>query len=185
MNGEENTFVLNATVDGLDPDVSPVLDLSRLSLISVENKIEGNKDLDKTGEAYNGELDPIATPVAPGETRRARYITRQVNLASGFEARNIKVLLTQYKRQNTDIQVFIKQQPSGEDAPFENQPYIQLTPNTTATSESFQEVEYSLDEDLTEPMGKFSIKICLYSDLAPNDTTKYPIVKDLRGIALA
>ena len=185
LDGDENTFILNATVDGLDPDVSPVLDLSRLSLISVENRVEGNKNLDKTGEAYNGELDPIATPVAQGETRRARYITRQVNLASGFESQNIKVLLTQYKPENTEIHVFIKQQPAGEDAPFENQPYIQLTPNSTESSRSYQEVEYSLDTDLTEPMGKFAIKVCLYSDLAPNDTTTYPIVKDLRGIALA
>ena len=185
MNGTENTFALNATVDGLDPDVSPVLDTSRLGLICIENKIEGNKNLDPTGESYNGELDPIAKPVTQGETRRARYITRQVNLASGFESRNIKVLLTQQKPDNTEIQVFIKQQPAGEDAPFENQPYIQLTPNTTDNSDQFQEVEYTLDTDLTEPMGKFSIKICLYSDQAPLNTTVYPVVKDLRGIALA
>ena len=81
--------------------------------------------------------------------------------------------------------MFIKQQAAGEDAPFENQPYIKLTPNTEDTSQTYQEVEYTLDTDLTEPMGKFAIKICLYSDLSPNDTTKYPIVKDLRGIALA
>ena len=185
LSGIENTFILNATVDGLDPDVSPVLDKSRLALIAVENKIEGNKNLDPTGEAYNGELDPVAKPTASGDTRRARYITRQVNLATGFESRNIKVLLTQQKPDNTEIQVFIKQQPAGEDAPFENQPYIQLTPNTTESSEQFQEVEYTLDEDLTEPMGKFSIKICLYSDEAPLNTTVYPVVKDLRGIALA
>ena len=185
LEGTENTFVLNATVNGLDVDVSPVIDLSRLSLIAVENKIEGNKNLDPTGDGYNGELDAIAKPVAIGETRRARYITRQVNLESGFESRNIKVLLTQYKRPNTEIQVFIKQQPAGEDAPFENQPYIQLTPNTEDTSENFQEVEYTLPTDLTEPMGKFSIKICLYSDKAPLNTTVYPIIKDMRGIALA
>lgn len=185
MSGIENTFILNATVDGLDPDVSPVLDMTRLALIAVENKIEGNKNLDPTGESYNGELDPIAKPVPAGETRRARYITRQVNLATGFESRNIKVLLTQQKPDNTEIQVFIKQQPAGEDAPFENQPYVQLTPNTTDNSEQFQEVEYTLDSDLTEPMGKFSIKICLYSDQSPLNTTVYPVVKDLRGIALA
>ena len=185
LDGTESTFIINATVDGLDPDVSPVLDTSRLGLIAVENKIEGNKNLDSTGEAYNGELDPVAKPVAEGETRRARYITRQVNLASGFESRNIKVLLTQKKPDNTEIHVFIKQQPAGEDAPFENQPYVQLTPNTTDNSEQFQEVEYTLDSDLTEPMGKFTIKICLYSDQAPLNTTVYPVVKDLRGIALA
>tara|TARA_R110001592_G_scaffold263589_2_gene528900 strand:+ start:14482 stop:22041 length:7560 start_codon:yes stop_codon:yes gene_type:complete len=185
LDGTETTFALNATVDGLDPDVSPVLDTSRLGLIAVENKIEGNKNLDKTGEAYNGELDPIAKPIAADETVRARYITRQVNLASGFESNNIKVLLTQKKPDNTEIHVFIKQQPAGEDAPFENQPYIQLTPNTTENSEQFQEVEYTLDTDLTEPMGKFTIKICLYSDQSPLNTTVYPVVKDLRGIALA
>ena len=161
------------------------MDTSRLGLIAVENKIEGNKNLDKTGEAYNGELDPIAKPIAADETVRARYITRQVNLASGFESNNIKVLLTQKKPDNTEIHVFIKQQPAGEDAPFENQPYIQLTPNTTENSEQFQEVEYTLDTDLTEPMGKFTIKICLYSDQSPLNTTVYPVVKDLRGIALA
>ena len=180
-----DTLILNATVSGTDDHVSPVFDLDRVSLVSVENIIEGAKDLTPGGSNNNGELDPQALPVASGSVPRARYVSRQVNLADGFESKNIRVILNEYKPQNTDIQVFVKQQAAGEDAPFENEPYLQLTPSVTGTFDGFREVEYNLPADLTEAMGKFSIKVCMYADGAPLNTAVVPRVKDLRTIALA
>ena len=179
------TLILNATISGTDDHVSPVFDLDQISLISVENIIEGAKDLTPGGSNNNGELDPQAKPVSTGSVPRARYISRQVNLADGFESKNIRVILNEYKPQNTDIQVFLKQQPAGEDAPFENEPYVQLTASTTGTFDGFREVEYNLPTDLTEAMGKFTIKVCMYADGAPLNTAVVPRVKDLRTIALA
>ena len=179
------TLILNATVSGTDSDVSPILDLGRISLVAVENIIEGAKDLTPGGANYNGELDPQAKPVVAGKKPRARYITRQVNLAEGFESKNIRVILNEYKPQNTDIQVFIKQQPVGEDSPFENESYTQLTPSLTGNVDGYREVSYNLPADLNEPMGKFTIKVCMYADGAPLNTAIVPIIKDLRAIALA
>ena len=179
------TLILNATVSGTDSDVSPILDLGRISLVAVENIIEGAKDLTPGGANYNGELDPQAKPVVAGKKPRARYITRQVNLAEGFESKNIRVILNEYKPQNTDIQVFIKQQPVGEDSPFENESYTQLTPSLTGNVDGYREVSYNLPADLSEPMGKFTIKVCMYADGAPLNTAIVPIIKDLRAIALA
>jgi hypothetical protein len=180
-----NTLILNATISGTNQDVSPVLDLDRLSLIAVENIIEGAKDITPGGANYNGELDPQAKPVIDGKKPRVRYVTRQVNLADGFESKNIRVILNEYKPQNTDIQVFIKQQPAGEDAPFDNESYTQLTASTSGSFDGYREVSYTLPADLTEPMGKFVIKICMYADGAPLNTAIVPIVKELRTIALA
>jgi hypothetical protein len=180
-----DTLILDATVSGTDDHVSPIFDLDQISLISVENIIEGAKDLTPGGASNNGELDPQAKPVASGSTPRARYISRQVNLADGFESKNIRVILNEYKPENTDIQVFVKQQPAGEDAPFENEPYIQLTPSVSGSFSGFREVEYNLPTDLTEAMGKFAIKVCMYADGAPLNTAVVPRVKDLRTIALA
>jgi len=62
---------------------------------------------------------------------------------------------------------------------------LQLTTSTTGTFDGFREVEYNLPADLTEPMGKFTIKVCMYADGAPLNTAVVPRVKDLRTIALA
>ena len=180
-----DTLILNANVIGSDDRVSPVIDLKRISLYAVENRIEGNKDTSAGGDGYNGELEPKAKPVLPGRIPRARYITRQVNLEDGFGSTNVKVLLNQYKPTGSDIQVFVKQQSEGEDTPFENVPYLQLTPSTTENLDGYQEVEYSLPKDLIEPMGKFAIKICLYADGSPNNTAIVPLVKSMRVVALA
>lgn len=180
-----NTLILDATISGTNTDVSPVMDLDRLSLIAVENIIEGAKDLAPGGANYNGELDPQAKPVIDGKKPRVRYVTRQVNLADGFESKNVRVILNEYKPQNTDIQVFIKQQPAGEDAPFENESYTRLTSTVTGSFSGYREVSYTLPADLTEPMGKFIIKICMYADGAPLNTAIVPIIKDFRAIALA
>lgn len=179
-----DTLILNANIVGTDDKVSPVFDLNRVSLVAVENRIEGNKDTSTGGQGYNGELEGKAKPTAEGSIPRARYITRQVNLEEGFASTNIKVILNQYKPTGSDIQVFVKQQPEGEDTPFENVKYLQLTPNTTSNLDSYQEVEYTLSEDLSEPMNKFAIKICLYADGSPNNTAIVPLIKDMRVISL-
>jgi len=177
------TLILNGTIVGTDPNLSPVFDLQRTGMIAVENRFEGNIETSPTSPSYNGELDPQGPPTEEGETRRARYITKAVSLAEGFEARNISVFLTQYKPEGTEIQVFVKQQPQGSDTPFENEPYVQLTPDSTANSEQLREVQYSLSQDLAEPMSKFAIKIVLYTKTG--NTAVVPYVKDMRGIALA
>lgn len=177
------TLILNGTIVGTDPDLSPVFDLQRVGMIAIENRFEGNIETSPTSPSYNGELDPQSPPVEPGGTKRARYITKAVSLAQGFEARNISVFLTQYKPEGTEIQVFVKQQPQGTDAPFDNEPYVQLTPDSTINSEQLREVQYKLTEDLVEPMSKFAIKIVLYTKTG--NTSIVPYIKDMRGIALA
>jgi len=180
-----NTLILNAYIIGESSDVSPVFDLNRASLVCVENRIEGNKDTSRGGQGYNGELDAKAPPILSGSVPRARYITRQVNLESGFGSSNVKVILNQYKPTGSDIQVFVKQQAEGDDTPFENAEYLKLTPNYTENLDGYRQVEYTLDEDLAEPMGRFAIKVCLYADGAPVNTAVVPLVKDMRVIALA
>ncbi|HAW80635.1 MAG TPA: hypothetical protein DCX27_13540, partial [Balneola sp.] len=69
-----DTLILDATVSGTDDHVSPIFDLDQISLISVENIIEGAKDLTPGGASNNGELDPQAKPVASGSVPRARYV---------------------------------------------------------------------------------------------------------------
>ena len=52
-------------------------------------------------------------------------------------------------------------------------------------TDGYREVSYNLPADLSEPMGKFTIKVCMYADGAPLNTAIVPIIKDLRAIALA
>ena len=186
---DNESIIIKAQTNGFDEHVSPIIDLDRFSVIAVRNEIEGNKNTVKGSDGYNGELEPSKLESGiSGGTDRARYITKQVTLAEGFESRNVRVVLSQFKPTGSDIQVFIKQQAANITAPFETEPYIELTPDDSSFSQNesdYKEVNYSLANDLDEPMGKFAIKIVMYSDGAPVDTSTIPRIKDMRAIALA
>ena len=141
----------------------------------------------------NGELDANAHSSDPTqydntdltEGAAARYITRRVTLAEGFESVNFKVLMSVNKPSNATVQVFIKASGIEDDTPFEEVTYTQLTANSTipdsANDYDFSDVTFSLDSNFDSPIKTFSVKICLYSD----SSSKIPSIRDFRAIALA
>jgi hypothetical protein len=83
------------------------------------------------------------------------------------------------------IQVFIKPLAEEDDTPFEDVFYTKMTsddniPNS-ANNYDFSDVTFSLDETFDKSIKTFSIKVCLYS----TSSTKVPLVRDFRTIALA
>lgn len=149
----------------------------------------------------------VATAVISGETSRtggnarARYITRRVTLADGFDARDLQVLITANKLQNHDIQVYYKVLSAEDpDQNFDNKFWVRMLLDSNKvrySSNNLEFIEYRYvpsgaqatpPTDITytsngvvyDTFRYYAIKICLYSNTPLNT----PVVKNFRAIAL-
>jgi len=127
----------------------------------------------------------------------ARYITKPITLADGFDAGDIRVFLSANKPAGTEVEVFYKILSSSDITPFKERPYQKMeiynpTVSPSINTEEFREYEYRpsitsdeisyiSDNGVTYDSFKtFSIKVLMTSE----DPSVIPRVKDLRIIAL-
>ena len=98
--------------------------------------------------------------------------------------KNFKVIMSVNKPSEANVQVFVKPLGVDDATPFEEVSFTQMTSDSaipnSANDYDFNEVVFSLSSNFTNPVKTFAIKICLYS----SSSTKVPLVKDLRVIAL-
>lgn len=133
----------------------------------------------------------------------ARYITRKVNLADGFDANMIRVYLTAYQPREATIEVYYKVVADEDPTLFENRPWVRMLNvqqgdesllNTIKSQVDTDYLEYlfipktattsyvGIDNAVTYPTFKtFAIKIVLRT----SNPAYIPIVRDLRALALA
>tara|TARA_Y100001951_G_scaffold49040_1_gene38650 strand:+ start:1655 stop:4474 length:2820 start_codon:yes stop_codon:yes gene_type:complete len=124
----------------------------------------------------------------------SKYISRRVTLKDGFDASDMKVVLSAYKPKGTDIHVYFKPQAASDPEKFDLKNYIlmeqETSPGTFSRGKNdFQEFvykttnensNYTSDNALYETFKTFSIKVAFVA----NTTYDMPRVKDLRAIAL-
>jgi hypothetical protein len=172
------TFELQVELTSNSSILSPLFDIDRLSVIGIGNVVENNSDINPTSKTYNFELEPNSDEL------RARYISKIVQLESGFESTNIKGIFSVNVPADTKIQVFLKHQSAGKDSPFDDERYVELVSNKpnyiSPDSETFTDIEYTLPNDLTQPFSKFAIKICMYS----SNPARVPKVKEMRVVSV-
>jgi hypothetical protein len=168
---------------------SPVVDLERVSAITVENLV--NND----GSGEEAEF---------GGNAAARYITRKVTLAEDQDAEDLKVFLTAYKPGTADIRVYCKLLNADDGDLFNERQWMQMDQTTSqlvisdnTNREQFREFEYTIaNANLTGSNGEvqyvnkmgvtftgykiFAVKIVLLSTNSAN----VPRVRDFRAIAL-
>ena len=170
-------------------NLSPAIDRKRTNLLTIENLINN----DSTGEEST-----------TGGNAKARYITRQVQLAEDQDAEDLKVLITAYKPSNANIKVYykIKHETDGED--FGDKSYVEMTQTTSSTivsdntnTRDFKEFEFDIptakktgsrgEVQYTNSNGGtftgyriFAIKVVMLT----TDSNNPPRLKDLRAIAL-
>ena len=132
-----------------------------------------------------------------GGTCDAKYITKPITLADGFDAGDLRVFLSANKQGNSEVEVFYKILSSTDATDFKDRGYLKMVcanPTTTPSSTEFDFREYEYRPSLTDnsitytsengvtydTFKTFAIKIVMTSD----DTSIVPKVKDLRIIAL-
>ena len=171
--------------------VSPIVDLQRLDLIAISNDVNNSTAVGDNGE-LNANANSSDASLYGDDTDNpnddagaaARYITRRVTLADGFESSNFKVLMSVNKPAEATIQVFVKPLSEEDETQFEDVGYTQLVADSTipdsGNNYDFADVTFSLSSAFTQPIKTFAIKVCMYS----SSTTKVPLIKDFRTIAL-
>lgn len=138
------------------------------------------------------ELDASGGPI------QAKHISRSVTLAEGFDAGDLRVFLTAYKPTGTDIKVYYKVKAADDPEPFADKSYVLMNQKTRGTSyssinnfedsieyeyepfDTLNSISYSTATTTYTTFNQFAFKIALTSD----DTSKVPIIYDLRAIAL-
>jgi hypothetical protein len=255
--GQPNDLQLQLTMATNDRNITPVVDLGRLSSVLVQNIVNNgqlsnyNFFITNFGEAYSAnanviisgantspasafayynpntaKLEIIVTNSGEGYTDNvsavitrsanatanaivivqnevdsqgqggnalARYITRKVTLAPGFESADLKVYLSANIPTDTSIKVFYKVAILGTEF-FEEERWYPMvvessgTPSETGFVEYKYRTQYGTAPDYTDssalPTGEtfktFSVKIVMYS----SNPVRVPQVKDLRVLAL-
>ena len=142
---------------------------------------------------YNGE------DKKSGGNSDARYMTRRVTLADGFDSGDLRVYLTAYKPSGSSIFVYYKVLSSSDSDTFDDKNYQLMSelgnPNFISTNkEDYRElsfapgifgaanntVSYTTNSTAYNSFKTFAIKVVM----ASSNTTDVPKVRDLRAIAL-
>jgi hypothetical protein len=127
----------------------------------------------------------------------ARYITRQIQLADGFDAGDLRVFLTANKPVGTSVDVFCKILSGSDGTAFKDRRYqklVNINPTVAPSLTPYSFIDYEYRPSATsnfitytstngvtyDTFVTLSIKIVLRS----SDPTIVPKVKDLRVIAL-
>jgi len=137
FNGGNRSVQIRANFESSKPQVSPVVDSTRMNGIVIGNIINN----DSTNETNNY------------GNAKVRYISRRIELADGQDAEDIMVYLNAFKPHGTDIKVYAKIL-NAEDTDFESKDFTLLKQNTALSrfSEGFdgsdiRESEYTFESD--------------------------------------
>jgi hypothetical protein len=126
----------------------------------------------------------------------ARYITKPVKLADGYDAGDLRVFLGANKPGSSEVSVFYKVLSDSDATPFKDRPYekmVCINPTVTSSpdNETFRDYEYRPSATINaityagingvtyDSFKTFAIKVVLTS----SDPAIVPSVKDLRIIA--
>ena len=197
-----NTITVTSTT-GSGADIRLVVNGANGNVVSVNVVSGGSGYTDDFTMAINSATGTGASIILNSEYDEsggpcdAKYITKPIVLADGFDAGDLRVFLAGNKQGSTDIQVFYKILSATDATPFNECAYqkmVCVNPTTTPskTNMEYRDYEYrpsatinavsyvSADGITYDTFKTFAIKIVMTS----TDPAIVPKVKDLRIIAL-
>ena len=176
------SYVSAAQFSSRSEHISPIIDLARSSVVTVEN-IVNNLSTNETA--------------TEGGDALARYQTRRVTLKEGFDAASLKVYLTANRQEGTSLKVYYKILSQFDQEVFDDKSWVEMVEMTNQNNVSnddsideYFEIEYepvnnstnyTLNNIVYDSFKIFAIKIVMLS----STTTRVPLIKNLRAIALA
>ena len=99
--------------------ISPVLDIERTSLVTVQNRIN---DATSNASAYTTRGTYIAETAPTGTSNLAKYITKKIELEN--EADIIDVYTSVHRPTDSSVDLYYKVQGSGDDGDFSEIPWV-------------------------------------------------------------
>jgi hypothetical protein len=141
---------------------SPVLDVKRISAITVQNLINN----DTTGEANT----------ASGGNALAKYITRKMTLADGQDAEDIRVYVSAYRPPGSNINVYYKILHREDSDTFDNARWI---PMSYTTETGFTSSTVFSSTDIVDDFKEYVFVVPNYSNavLSGANTTNANIIE--------
>jgi hypothetical protein len=176
MTGSKSLFI-NLTLTTTSTKLSPVLDVKRMSMIAVQNRLNAPT----AGNTPNFVADTAPT----GTSSAAVYLTRPVILENLSTALDVR--LTQNVRTTSSVRVFYRVSGAEEVRnigdlswiPFNTAGEEDITVTPSENENVFKEYKYSASN--INHFTAFQIKIVMKG----SNSSYPPIIRDLRGIALA
>ena len=170
-NSASKTFQIRCVFTTDKDTLTPIIDLNRTSLVTVQNIIDNVTSGDELS--------------ATGGNQLARYITKKVELAE--EADKIDVFLNINRPRSANVDLYWRVVEGGSNVDIATVDWT-LSPGTNSTSSPpsapindnpavFEEIQYSIDPDGS--FGTMQFKIVLRSI----NSSTVPQVKDFRAIA--
>jgi len=176
MSGNKSMFV-TLSMTTTNTKLSPVLDTQRMSAFTIQNRLNSHTS--------GNHPDYVADTAATGTTSEAVYITRPVVLDNNSTALDVR--LTQNVRSSSSVEVYYRVSSSEEVRNIDDLTWIAFnsdgSEDTTITPAeddlTFNEYKYTAsgEHDFTA----FQIKIVMKGTISSYP----PVIRDLRGIALA
>ena len=176
--GKSALFKINLNTS--DPDVSPYIDGQRASLILEENRIDRQAAGAVAGQ-FNAPLSYVAETDARFGSALSKHIT-SVQVVPG-SAVGVKVILAALRPNAASIALYYRT-ATGEENILDKEWTLQTTEVAVAPDEAnLSEYRYLIGgtEGTLTPFTEYQLKLVLES----TNSSKVPVIKDLRAIALA
>ena len=176
MSGSKSLFV-NLTMTTNNTKLSPVLDLQRISAYTIQNRLNSCTS--------SNTPDYVSDEESTGTSSAGVYVTKPIVLENLSTALDVR--LTQNVRSTSSVLVYYRLSSSEESrnindigwTPFNSAGEEDTTVTPAQDDETFKEYKYSAS-GLNE-FSTFQLKIVMKG----TNSAYPPVVKDLRGIALA
>jgi len=176
---------LKGTLNTARDNLSPFIDLDRVSVVAVSNRVDNPSDDSSDSSANYIAPDPNSDPryvnelAARENTTLSRYITRKITLAEAAD--DLKIFIMANRPSGSSIKVFYRLEL--DDSQLSDIAWIEaISDGPIVFSEDankYNEVEYSLNN--VGQYTAFAIKIVLTAQNSSN----VPTIRDFRAIALS
>jgi len=188
-NGGNKSLILNCILSSDNTDVSPVIDIGRMSFIAVGNKLN---NIDSSSDVYPTS-DYISSTEPDGDSNAAIYLTKKVTLENAATA--LKIFFAAYRHSSAEIKVYYKILRTDDASDFDDLGYEAFNTDgspdvavfSSTTKNNFLQYVYTAgitDDGIGTPLNdfiSFQIKIVMQG----TNTAEPPKIKELRCIALA
>ena len=164
-------------------DLSPIFEMNRSRVVFIEHLINSSSNTEVTARPETLASDGGAS---------SKYITKKVTLSEGFDATDLRVIISKNLPVGASVEVYFRVQNDLDTSSFTEIPFqlmTQVTPSVVSQSNyeyydceyKAENITYSSQDIEYDSYRYFQVKIVLFS----NNTANAPTVKNLRAIALS
>lgn len=161
---DTESMTMTASMESDNPNISPVIDTERLSVIVVANRLNNLS----TGETGNS------------GSAVCKYVTKKIELNDA--STGLRVLFAANRPAGSDIKVYAKvmEDATLDNTQFDNLPYVEMTASVYPLADQTTFKDYTFELNELQPFSIYSIKVVMLGD----NTALAPFITDFRTIAL-